>query len=217
MSDTINIQVLNNNTLLKIELYNERKSNALSLKMLDQLINVLNNKIIIKKLKCIVISGANKGPFCSGADLIDIKNLNKENSITTYHEKINNLLDIIRNLKLPVISVIRLYCFGAGFIIATHSDFLLASNDAIFCIPASKLKIKIPNEQIKSLKKRINNNILYEMLSTSRKFNAEEMYNANVIHAYFKRECFEEKVNEFIKSILSVDKNINEYYKKAML
>ena len=55
MSDTINIQVLNNNTLLKIELHNERKSNALSLKMLDQLINVLNNKIIIKKQKNVAV------------------------------------------------------------------------------------------------------------------------------------------------------------------
>ena len=143
-------------------LFEEKNNTGIIILNRPEVLNAMNRDLIMglyetfqeiekeNDSRVIIITGEGRG-FCSGADLIDIKNLNKKNSITTYHEKINNLLDIIRNLKLPLISVIRLYCFGAGFIIATHSDFLLASNDAIFCIPASKLKIKIPNEQILSL------------------------------------------------------------------
>jgi len=217
MSQTINIQVLNNNTLLKLELDNESKNNALSISMLDQLIDVLTDKKLIKNLKCIIITGAKKGPFCSGADLTDIEKLKKANNINFYHKKLNYLLNIIKNIELPIISVIRLYCLGAGFIIAAHSDFLLASDETKFSIPASKLKIKIPKKQIVSLKNRINEKILYEMLLTSRKFKAEEMYNANIIDACFRRECFEELVNKFIENVLSIDKSINKYYKKILL
>ena len=98
MSQTINIQVLNNNTLLKLELDNESKNNALSISMLDQLIDVLTDKKIIKNLKCIIITGAKKGPFCSGADLTDIEKLKKANNMNFYHKKLNYLLNIIKNI-----------------------------------------------------------------------------------------------------------------------
>ena len=65
--------------ILCVEFYNINKNNALSLIMLDELIDLLAQKNLEKKYKVIVFKGYKDTPFSSGADLNDIKYLKKEN------------------------------------------------------------------------------------------------------------------------------------------
>ena len=150
--------------ILKIEFNNLSKKNALSLDILEKMSEKLSQSRYITKFKCIVITGTKNSAFSSGADLDDIKKLIKINKMSSYHKKMNNLLKIITELKIPVISVIRSYCFGAGFILALHSDIIIASESALFCIPASKLNIKIPKKQILHLHTKINHSFLKDII-----------------------------------------------------
>ena len=61
--------------ILKIELNNLSKKNALSLEMLTEIASKLSQNNYIKKFKCVVITGAKKSAFSSGADLDDIRKL----------------------------------------------------------------------------------------------------------------------------------------------
>ena len=61
--------------ILKIELNNLSKKNALSLEMLTEMASKLSQNNYIKKFKCVVITGAKKSAFSSGADLDDIRKL----------------------------------------------------------------------------------------------------------------------------------------------
>ena len=76
----------------------------------------------------------------------------------------NNLLKIITKLEVPVISVIRSHCYGAGFIIAMHSDIIIAAESSSFCIPASKLNIQIPKKQILHLLTKINKGFFKDII-----------------------------------------------------
>ena len=58
--------------VLNIEFKNTKKSNALSLSMLDSLNKLLLNKKNISNYSCIIFKGYKEGPFCSGADLLDL-------------------------------------------------------------------------------------------------------------------------------------------------
>ena len=198
--------------ILKIEFNNLSKKNALSLDILEKMSEKLSQSRYITKFKCIVITGTKKSAFSSGADLDDIKKLIKINKMSSYHKKMNNLLKIITELKIPVISVIRSYCFGAGFILALHSDIIIASESALFCIPASKLNIKIPKKQILHLQTKINHSFLKDIILTSRKFKASEAYNQNIINAYVKDKELENFTNNYINEIVNKEKKINAFY-----
>ena len=198
--------------ILKIELNNLSKKNALSLEMLAEIASKLSQNTYIKKFKCVVITGAKKSAFSSGADLDDIRKLISSKNINLYHKKMDNLLKIITKLEIPVISVVRSHCFGAGFIIAMHSDIIIAAENASFCIPASKLNIKIPKKQILHLLTKINKGFFKEIILTSRKFTASEAYSQNVINAYVKDEELDNFTDNFFNQIINKEKKINTFY-----
>ena len=198
--------------ILKIELNNLSKKNALSLEMLTEMASKLSQNNYIKKFKCVIITGAKKGAFSSGADLDDIRKLIASQKINLYHKKMDNLLKIITNLEIPVISVVRSHCYGAGFIVAMHSDIIIAAESSSFCIPASKLNIKIPKKQILHLLTKINKSFFKDIILTSRKFTASEAYSQNVINAYVKDEELDNFTDNYFNQIVNKEKKINTFY-----
>ena len=212
MSSNMIFNKLYEKKILKIEFNNVSKKNALSLEMLEETASKLSQSNFITKFKCIVITGTKRSAFSSGADLDDIKKLINKNNMNFYHKKMNNLLKIITKLKIPVISIIRSHCFGAGFILALHSDILIAAESALFCIPASKLNIKIPKKQISYLQKKINQSFFKDIILTSRKFKASEAYSQNIINAYVKDEELDNFTNNYLNEIVNKEKKINAFY-----
>ena len=198
--------------ILKIELNNLSKKNALNLEMLAEMTSKLSQNNYIKKFKCVIITGAKKGAFSSGADLNDIRKLIACKKINLYHKKIDNLLKIIAKLEIPVISVVRSHCYGAGFIIAMHSDIIIAAESSSFCIPASKLNIQIPKKQILHLLTKINKGFFKDIILTSRKFTASEAYSQNVINACVKDKELENFTDNYFNQIVNKEKKINTFY-----
>jgi enoyl-CoA hydratase/carnithine racemase len=216
MSSKIIFNQIFDKKVLEIQLNNASKNNALSIDMLDIMISKLSNDKFIKKFKCIVLTGVNQEPFSSGADLKDIKKLIATKNINLYHYKINTLISIFARIDIPTVSLLRKYCFGAGLILALSTDFTFACKNTLFCIPASKLDIKIPKKQILFLKKKINENFLKDILISSRKFTSTEAYSQKLITACIKNENFEKYSYNYINEIINNDKKLNAYYFKLL-
>ena len=214
MSSIIKKNQFNDEKILSLEFSNPKKNNALSLNMLDELINILSDLKYIKKFNCISCSGANDGPFSPGADLEDIKELILNNSISKYHLKMNQVIKYIKKINIPTVSLLKSYCFGAGLILAIQSDIIIADKNTKFCIPASKLKIEIPKKQLDNLKKKINNIFLKDILLSSRVFSASEAYNFNIISNLVDSNKFKKFTKEYLQLIASKDKIISNYYLK---
>ncbi len=216
MTSGIKKYELKRNKILKIELFNPKKNNAISLTMLDELIYLLNNKKYLNNFNFLVLSGYNNGPYSSGADLDDIKKLIKNNQINIFHKKINKIIDLINNLDLLLLSFIKSYCYGAGFILALQSDILIADKKTKFCIPATNLKIEIPIKQINNLKKKINIAFLTDILITSRVFSASEAHDNGIISYLIESKNYMKKKNELLNIISSKEKKIINYYLKIL-
>ena len=212
MSSFIIKNQLNAGRILSLEFSNPKKKNALSLSMLDELIIILSDLKYVNKFNCISFSGANNGPFSPGADLEDIKQLNLNNNISKYHLKMNQVIKSIQKINVPTLSLLKSYCFGAGLILALQSDIIIADKNTKFSIPASKLKIEIPKEQLSNLKKKINNNFLKDILLSSRVFSASEAYNFNIINNLVDSKKFKKFTKEYLQLIASKDKKISNYY-----
>jgi len=214
MSSIIKKNQFNDEKILSLEFSNPKKNNALSLNMLDELINILSDLKYIKKFNCISFSGANDGPFSPGADLEDIKKLISNNNISKYHLKMNQVIRYIKKINVPTVSLLKSYCFGAGLILAIQSDIIIADKNTKFCIPASKLKIEIPKKQLDNLKKKINNIFLKDILLSSRVFSAYEAYNFNIISNIVDSNKFKNFTKEYLQLIASKDKITSNYYLK---
>ena len=113
--------------IIFLELNNPMKNNALSIKMLNELINVLSKKNLSSNFRILVLKGFKDSIFCAGADLDEIKFLKRENNLNLYHRKLNELTKVLSKLELIKISIIKSYCIGAGFILAMNTDICLSS------------------------------------------------------------------------------------------
>ena len=120
-------------------------------------------------------------------------------------------------LELIKISIIKSYCIGAGFILAMNTDICLANTSCFFSIPASKLNIKLPANQLNFLLKKFpGNSLLKEVIFTGRKFSSTEAYNSNIINKVLKDKDFEINYLRFLEDfVIHNEKIFLHYYKKV--
>ena len=201
-----------NDKILNIEFMNLKKLNAISRDMLIELDDLFSKKKYIKKFLLITFQGHNNGPFSSGADLSDISSFKEVDQLKDYQKKLNKVLKNLKSIDIPTISLINSYCYGAGLLIALHTDITIANFNAEFSIPAVKLGINIPKTQLNHIyAKNINNFFLKDILITGRKFKAEEAYNAKMLSHVIKKN-FQKECKKYISQILPHKSSILNYY-----
>ena len=217
MSASIVKSTILSKKILFLEFKNSKKNNALSLKMIDELIAILSQKNLEQKYQIIVFRGHNDSSFSAGADLDDIKYLNKENNVDLYQDKLNSLLNKLKQLRVLKISAINKFCIGAGFIFAMYTDICIANEDCLFSIPASKINIKLSKTQLNFLCMKFPaNKLLQEVILSGRKFTALEGYNFHVINIIYPNKNFRKKYFSYLSELTNNNKIIHNYYYKKL-
>ena len=94
-----------------------------------------------------------------------------------------------------------------------HTDICIANSNCLFSIPASRLNIKLPKEQLDFLLKKFpKNQLLKEVIFTGRKFTASEALNFHLINIVYQDKNFKKNYLEFLANLSIKDKKIREYY-----
>tara|TARA_B100000700_G_C14969148_1_gene820419 strand:- start:445 stop:1260 length:816 start_codon:yes stop_codon:yes gene_type:complete len=128
---------------LTIFLNNKNKKNALSSKLIDEMINLLNNAHNNSKVRGIIIRGKNN-IFCSGADLDELhqiayKKENVKKLTIDMSMNIGRLLKAINEAPQITVSVVDGPCIAGGFGMACAADILVTMNSSIFRLSETKL------------------------------------------------------------------------------
>ena len=195
--------------ILVIEFKNLKKNNALSLKILDELLELLSQKDIFKRSRVVVFKGFNDSSFSSGADLNEISKLKRENNISIYHNKFNKVLKTIKTLNIVKISIIKSYCIGAGLILALNTDIRIANASCTLSIPATKLGVKLPDYQISLLLQKFpKNHLLKEVILSGRKFSSAEAYNFNLLNIVFNDKNFKNNYLKYLENFALTDEKL---------
>ena len=195
--------------ILVIEFKNPKKNNALSLKILDELLELLSQKDIFKRSRVVVFKGFNDSSFSSGADLNEISKLKRENNISIYHNKFNKVLKTIKTLNIVKISIIKSYCIGAGLILALNTDIRIANASCTLSIPATKLGVKLPDYQISLLLQKFpKNHLLKEVILSGRKFSSAEAYNFNILNIVFNDKNFKNNYLKYLENFALTDEKL---------
>ena len=114
--------------------------NALSIALIERLLDVLSALSEERDLRALILTGAGEQAFCAGADLRERRSLAPEDR-SKHTELISSLADAIALFPAPVIAAIHGYALAGGFELALACDLRVASDDAVVGLPEVKIGI----------------------------------------------------------------------------
>ncbi len=121
----------------------ERK-NAMTQAMWAELAVLLRDVTNDPAVRAVVLTGA--GPdFCAGADIGEFETVRATADSARLYEQGNSAaFAAIRDCPVPTVAAIRGICFGGGLGLAAACDLRIASESALFCVPAARLGLAYP-------------------------------------------------------------------------
>jgi enoyl-CoA hydratase/carnithine racemase len=176
MADVAKVSSKATDGICELVLNNPGRKNALSYALLDD----LNNKLASANddaVRAVILSGAGN-VFSAGADFADLTGTIDDLAID---EAIEQSVVRIREMPAPVFAAIEGPCMGGAVDIALACDFLVASDEAFFEIPAARLGLLYNPEAVQRWRARLSGMTLRRMLLLGERFSAADAVQAGVV------------------------------------
>lgn len=119
---------------------NPEQRNALGRRGKEELIAAFTTLAQDDKLRIAVLTGAGGQSFIAGADLTEMKDLDRAGA-EDVSTKTHLACDAIRRLPVPVIARINGYCLGVGMELAASCDMRVGAGHARFGMPEVRFSI----------------------------------------------------------------------------
>jgi enoyl-CoA hydratase len=117
-----------------ITLNRPHADNAITTELAAQMIEVLETIAARASVRVAILTGAGDRAFSVGGDLYQRKNMSKEQWLRQ-RLVFDRVLYTLRQLRRPIIAAVRGMAYGGGCEIAISTDFIIASDDAVFGQP----------------------------------------------------------------------------------
>jgi cyclohexa-1,5-dienecarbonyl-CoA hydratase len=143
MSDLQNLKFEKADGVARITL-NRPKFNMMNIAMMDEINGLLESFVSDQDLKCVVINAEGKH-FCTGVEVADHKPDQVDDMIATF----NRIFELLEQIDVPVIAVVRGFCLGGGMELAIACDVIVADAGATFGQPEIKVGFLPPYAAIR--------------------------------------------------------------------
>lgn len=179
------------------------QQNAVSITMLDELIDCFDSLEKNQAVRVVVLRGKGKS-FCAGADL----NRMLESSNLSYDENLSDgyrwasCLKKISSLSKPTIAVATGNVFGGGNGLLCAADIAVAESNAVFSFSEAKLGLA-PSTIMPYVLTRLNEHKAKYLMFTCKKIDANEAQNINLVDFVVQEDELERKINSVISDMLS--------------
>lgn len=163
----------------------ERK-NALSLALLGKLSDALSSEICGDTL-AVIVSGVD-GSFSAGADLADLTGTVADLGMDDAIEEVTGK---IRNLPVPVIAAIDGPCLGGAVDLALSCDQRIASRDAFFQLPATRLGLLYNPRSVVRMRQLLGRDAVFRLLVLGERFDANAAQQAGIVSHVVEGAAYE--------------------------
>ena len=166
------------------------KRNALNDELIAALKDALREADADESLCAVLIRGAGKD-FCSGADLSALQKI----AAASFEENVEDarsladLLELIRNVRVPVIAAVHGRALAGGCGLATACDLVLATNTARFGYPEVKIGF-VPAMVAAILRRNLGEKKSFELLTQGFEYSAVEAFRLGLVNELFDEENF---------------------------
>lgn len=163
------------------------KHNALSAEMMAGLTELVARWDVDPEVRVIVVRGAGDRAFVSGAD---IGQFGTGVDAAPERRHPNGMLPTAK----PVIAMIQGYCIGAGLSVALSADLRVASSDATFAIPAGRLGLAYPVDDLERLVALVGSGEASRLMLTAERFDAAHGLRVGLVHEVVEHADLEARV-----------------------
>lgn len=156
-----------------ITLNRKEAANALSVQMLHELRDAIDDLRWDKNIRCVIVTGAGEKAFCAGADLKERAGMNQQQVRQTVG-LIRDTLHALQTLTKPVIAAVNGVAFGGGTELALACDFRIAASEALFALTETSLGIIPGAGGTQRLPRLIGAGRAKELIFSARRVDAQE-------------------------------------------
>jgi enoyl-CoA hydratase len=174
-SPTERMQAWTEGSTLHIRFNNPARHNALSVDMWQAVPPLLAQAERDEAIRLVVFSGAGEKAFVSGADISQFEDMRAAREAVAHYEVMaEEALMAIYRCDKPTLACIRGFCIGGGVNVAISCDIRIATDDAVFSIPAARLGLGYRLSALKNLVNLVGVGVAKDLFFTARKIQAAE-------------------------------------------
>lgn len=184
----------------------ERRDNGVVLVTLHrpERLNAINHSMMKELHQCwvalsetdarvVVLTGSGDRAFCAGADVKDRCGLD-EAQWREQHQALQSAMKAMVSCPIPIIAAVNGYAMGGGFELALASDFIVASEQAVFSLPEVKLGIMPGAMGTQLLARACSSRRAKELALTGQSVTANQALEWGIVNAVVAHEALTAKV-----------------------
>jgi enoyl-CoA hydratase len=180
------VEYVSDGRVAVIRLNRPHADNAITTELAVNLIDVLETVAARVSVRCVVIAGAGERAFSVGGDLRQRKSMTKEEWLRQ-RQVFDRLLYTLRQLRRPIIAAVHGMVYGGGCEIAMSTDFILASDDAMFGQPEAMIGLAAGGGSPVLLPRLLPRGRALQMLMTGEPIAAQEAHRLGMVNELHPR------------------------------
>ena len=183
-----------------ITLNRPHADNAVTTELAAQLIEVLETIAARPTVRVAILTGAGDRAFSVGGDLYQRKNMTKEEWLRQ-RQVFDRVLYNLRRLRRPIFTAVHGMAYGGGCEMAISTDFIIASEDALFGQPEAMVGLSAGGGSPVFLPRLLPPGKAMQMLMTGEPITAQEAYRLGMVNEIHPRA-------ELMRAALSIAERI---------
>lgn len=173
--------------------------NALNIKLMEELVQALENLDKDDAVRCIILTG-NEKAFAAGAD---IKEMADASAVEMLLRDQFARWDRIRKIKKPLIAAVSGFALGGGCELSMTCDIIIASETAKFGQPEISIGVMPGAGGTQRLTRAVGKYKAMEMILTGKMISAEEAGRWGLVNKVVPAEMYLEEAKSLAKEIAS--------------
>ena len=190
--------------------------NAITTELAAQLIEVLETIAARSSVRVAIITGAGDRAFSIGGDLWQRKAMTKEQWLRQ-RQVFDRVLYTLRQLSRPVIAAVHGMAYGGGCEIAISTDFIIASDDAVFGQPEAMVGLSAGGGGPVFLPRVLPPGKALQMLMTGEPITAQEAHRLGMVNELHPKSELMDAVLRIAESIANNSPTAVQAVKRAAL
>ncbi|MGD0291298.1 MAG: enoyl-CoA hydratase-related protein [Candidatus Binataceae bacterium] len=199
-----------------ITLNRPHADNAITTELAVQLIEILETIAARPSVRAAIITGAGDRAFSVGGDLRQRKAMTKEEWLRQ-RQVFDRLLYTLRQLSRPIIAAVHGMAYGGGCEIAISTDFIIASDDAVFGQPEAMVGLSAGGGGPVFLPRVLPPGKAMQMLMTGEPITAQEAHRLGMVNELYPKGELMDAVVRLAETIAKNSPTAVQAVKRAVL
>ena len=198
-----------------ITLNRPHADNAITTELAAQLIEVLETIAARSSVRVAILTGAGDRAFSVGGDLYQRKEMTKEQWLRQ-RLVFDRVLYTLRQLRRPIIAAVHGMAYGGGCEMAISTDFIIASDDAVFGQPEAMVGLSAGGGSPVLLPRMLPPGRAMQMLMTGDPITAQEAYRLGMVNELHPKDKLMEAVLRIAERIADNSPTAVQAVKRAV-